>query len=614
MNQQYISSNGQNKRNVEGGGRNHLGSSIVSGLRKSSRFLFLGKRSTSGSDRVNYGGIENDESHSLTGKTNRQPRSRNSRGHRKYSNKDRRSLMRKIALNNSISDFNDGDGVSLRDNLTVCSTRRNLNGNDNRDDNSSHNLNRNLNRSEFSTGANTVESMEPSVENYDRDTPYHLQDQLSSKKSSREMMYQSEAQADLSTAQEQVLTNVEYIFRQLLIIISSYLLGVFQPETLKQQVSVGVIQFTKVIAIAWATCLLIRALTWWCRVTADNNYRAIYTGERSVDGMDIENLTASQPLLKPSAIPMECFETESANYKNNNSSQSHGTSRSNSIEDGNPNHVTIPRVNSHPLPTVTSSPLSTIQKDKGGSTAAPVTAATSHIAADVNMDTAAYISSEKGQMGNRNILTNTARKNSADSAMTSKSGQQLSNEMDSPNSIHALKKMDLMTSSPLRNIFADLPLKSSTGSSVELNNISKDEILPPLKTNRFKTNDHQNHPELEDLSVLDSLTAKRLYPNGEPEPFENEYCVGLLLPMIRTSDADNNEKSKDLKGNASNDKVSNYFRMKQRRFEFQFQFKLKKQTKGDFYMVCELSKSLKLGIVQRYVYVWTAFVERLVFI
>ena len=45
---------------------------------------------------------------------------------------------------------------------------------DNRDDNDSRNLNRNLNRSDFSIGANTAESMELTVENYDRDTSYNL--------------------------------------------------------------------------------------------------------------------------------------------------------------------------------------------------------------------------------------------------------------------------------------------------------------------------------------------------------------------------------------------------------------------------------------------------------
>ena len=136
---------------------------------------------------------------------------------------------------------------------------------------------------------------------------------------------------------------------------------------------------------------------------------------------------------------------------------------------------------------------------------------------------------------------------------------------------------------------------------VDSNNVVEEEVQSPLslklndsssKIGGTQTMRPQNHSELEDLLLMDCETANRFSPNGTPEPFESECCVGVVLPMIRTSNK--------TKGNTRNEKVYDYFRSKKRGFEFQFQLKLKKIPEGDFYISCQLSEPLQLNIIKRY--------------
>jgi len=135
---------------------------------------------------------------------------------------------------------------------------------------------------------------------------------------------------------------------------------------------------------------------------------------------------------------------------------------------------------------------------------------------------------------------------------------------------------------------------------VDSNNVVEEEVQSPLslklndsssKIGGTQTMRPQNHSELEDLLLMDCETANRFSPNGTPEPFESECCVGVVLPMIRTSNK--------TKGNTRNEKVYDYFRSKKRGFEFQFQLKLKKIPEGDFYISCQLSEPLQLNIIKR---------------
>jgi len=107
----------------------------------------------------------------------------------------------------------------------------------------------------------------------------------------------------------------------------------------------------------------------------------------------------------------------------------------------------------------------------------------------------------------------------------------------------------------------------------------------------------QNHPELEDLCVINEATMNREIPNGHPISIENELMRGVMLPMFRTTDADDLPDA--VKGSPANDKVSDYLRPKQRRFELQLQMQLKQIPDGQLFFGCEMDKVLDLGIVQR---------------
>ena len=111
----------------------------------------------------------------------------------------------------------------------------------------------------------------------------------------------------------------------------------------------------------------------------------------------------------------------------------------------------------------------------------------------------------------------------------------------------------------------------------------------------------QNHPDMEELFVINKLENERIYPNGKPIPVENEFISGNLVSMLRTKDADVKDPTPEMRGSSTNDSVSNYFRDKKRRFEIQLQFKFKKlpETQSPLFISSELDEPIKLSMIQR---------------
>ncbi len=112
----------------------------------------------------------------------------------------------------------------------------------------------------------------------------------------------------------------------------------------------------------------------------------------------------------------------------------------------------------------------------------------------------------------------------------------------------------------------------------------------------------QHHPDLDDLYFIDRLNNDtRIHPNGNPIDIENDIFSGQLLLMVRTSDADVKIAPEYTGGTPSNDKVSNYFRPKKRRFEFQFQLKFKQKPTSDseLFLSFEYDEPVELGIIAR---------------
>lgn len=106
------------------------------------------------------------------------------------------------------------------------------------------------------------------------------------------------------------------------------------------------------------------------------------------------------------------------------------------------------------------------------------------------------------------------------------------------------------------------------------------------------------HPALNPYYVIDTAACARVFPNAtrNPFPLDTDYFKGYMLVLIRTPDTDNVQ---DVKGTSENEAAVTYFRDKQRRFEFQFQVKLKKIPTGRVYFACELTETLKMGMIQR---------------
>ena len=136
-------------------------------------------------------------------------------------------------------------------------------------------------------------------------------------------------------------------------------------------------------------------------------------------------------------------------------------------------------------------------------------------------------------------------------------------------------------------------------------------ISSPKKAEQNLKPPPQNHPDLEDLYLIDLINMERIETNGLPHAIENEFIKGEMLFMCRTSDADFKTKPDQTNGTPINDKRSQYFRSKKRRFEIQFQVKFKKTPPSQLYFHCQLKRPLKLGVIQRaFVGATLNFVER----
>ena len=107
-----------------------------------------------------------------------------------------------------------------------------------------------------------------------------------------------------------------------------------------------------------------------------------------------------------------------------------------------------------------------------------------------------------------------------------------------------------------------------------------------------------SHPALDCLYIIDPVSGKRIMANSEePARISSEWFDMDMLVLIRTPDVDD---PSTIGGTASNNKVVNYLRGKQRRFEFQWRVKLKKVPKDKaLYFACELNEPIKMGLIQR---------------
>jgi Protein of unknown function (DUF1769) len=117
------------------------------------------------------------------------------------------------------------------------------------------------------------------------------------------------------------------------------------------------------------------------------------------------------------------------------------------------------------------------------------------------------------------------------------------------------------------------------------------------------------HPALSALCVMDCRSERRIVPNAnEPFVLDNECFTGTVMLLVRTPDADQhhihlpsirNHHRNDIEENIflgpTQQRVSQYFRGKKRRFEFQFQIRLKKVPMGALFLGCELERSVKVG-------------------
>jgi len=106
-----------------------------------------------------------------------------------------------------------------------------------------------------------------------------------------------------------------------------------------------------------------------------------------------------------------------------------------------------------------------------------------------------------------------------------------------------------------------------------------------------------HHANLHRMCAIDTSNQRRIIPNGEPVPIENDEFSGHVYLLVRTPDVDSSKEPKpDL---ASAQAASEYLKGRQRRFEFQFQFKLKKVPTGPLFLGCEGEKRFKLGRVAK---------------
>lgn len=105
------------------------------------------------------------------------------------------------------------------------------------------------------------------------------------------------------------------------------------------------------------------------------------------------------------------------------------------------------------------------------------------------------------------------------------------------------------------------------------------------------------HPSLVSLFIRDVDANNDIPANCEPVRISNDWFDMDMVVMLRTPNVDDD---KSPKGSEWNQKVADYFRPKQRRFEFQYQVKLKKKPENkELFYAIQWEEPVKMGIIQR---------------
>jgi hypothetical protein len=117
------------------------------------------------------------------------------------------------------------------------------------------------------------------------------------------------------------------------------------------------------------------------------------------------------------------------------------------------------------------------------------------------------------------------------------------------------------------------------------------------------------HPSLHSLTIKDADADTPIPANTAPTRISNEWFEMDMVVMLRTPNVDDDSVET---GSAWNQKVADYFRPKQRRFEFQYQVKLKKKPENkELFYAIQWEKPVKMGIIQRaFVAACLAFLKR----
>jgi hypothetical protein len=139
---------------------------------------------------------------------------------------------------------------------------------------------------------------------------------------------------------------------------------------------------------------------------------------------------------------------------------------------------------------------------------------------------------------------------------------------------------------------------NDSDNSEDFDNVQEVQTSVPTSNERNIKPPAQNHPELEDLYLMDLIRGERIHAN-DYYPVDNEFMSGKMIFMCRTSDADLKTEPDQTNGTPLNDTFSRYFRDKKRRFEIQFQVKFKKIPPSQLYFHCQLKEPIKLGMIQR---------------
>jgi hypothetical protein len=107
------------------------------------------------------------------------------------------------------------------------------------------------------------------------------------------------------------------------------------------------------------------------------------------------------------------------------------------------------------------------------------------------------------------------------------------------------------------------------------------------------------HPALKQMCVMDCQSRTRIIPNGPPTMISNECFEGQVMLLVRTPDVDERQEDPFVQMGDEQNRISQYFKGKKRRFEFQFQIKLKKVPEGPLFLGCELEHAIKVGTLTK---------------